>query len=283
MKVKQVFNNNVISALDEQQNELIIKGKGLGFMKKPGDDVAEENIEKIFTNENQDTSSRLTTLLEEIPSQIIDISDEIIQLAKLTLGKELNDIIYVSLTDHIHYAIERHQDGMDIKNGLLWEISNLYQEEYAIGKKALEIIEAHTSVQLPDDEAGFIAHHIVNAELNEEMTNVVNITKVTQEVLNIVKYHFNIQFDTTTLTHHRFVTHLKFFAQRLFRGGRGADNEEFLYQIVKEKHKDAFVCTEKIALFIEKTYAYTISKEEMLYLTIHIQRVLSQQEITDNS
>src|SRR5699024_11806463 len=74
-------------------------------------------------------------------------------------------------------AIQRHKDGMNIKNGLLWEISNIYQEEYAIGKKALEIIEAHTSIQLPDDEAGFIAHHIVNAALNEEMTNVVNITR----------------------------------------------------------------------------------------------------------
>src|SRR5699024_4778861 len=150
-------------------------------------------IEKIFTNENQDTSKQLTNLLEEVPLQIIEISDEIIQLTKLTLGKELNDIIYVSLTDHIHYSIQRHKYGMNNKNRLRRESSNIYQEQYPIGKKALEIIEAHPSIQLPDDEAGFIAHHIVNAALNEEMTNVVNITKVTQEVLNIVKYHFNIQ------------------------------------------------------------------------------------------
>src|SRR5699024_9464560 len=139
---------------------------------------------------------------EEVPLQIIEISDGIIQLTKLTLGKELNDIIYDSVAYHIHYDIQRHKDGMNIKIGLLWVISNIYHEEYAIGKKALEIIEAHTSIQLPDDEAGFIAHHIVNAALNEEMTNVVNITKVTQEVLNIVKYHFNIQFDRNTLAHH---------------------------------------------------------------------------------
>src|SRR5699024_11394829 len=80
MKIKQVINNNVISALDNDDKELIIKGKGLGFMKKPGDNVTEENIEKIFTNENQDTSKQLTNLLEEVPLQIIEISDEIIQL-----------------------------------------------------------------------------------------------------------------------------------------------------------------------------------------------------------
>src|SRR5699024_6884940 len=100
-------------------------------------------------------------LLEEVPLQIIEISDEIIQLTKLTLGKELNDIIYVSLTDHIHYAIQRHKDGMNIKNELLWEISNIYQEKYAIGKKAIEIIKVHTKIKRPDNEAGFNYYLIV--------------------------------------------------------------------------------------------------------------------------
>src|SRR5699024_9694883 len=102
-------------------------------------------------------------------------------------------------------------DGMNIKNGLLWKISNIYQEEYAIGKKPIEIIEAHTSIKLPDDEAGIIAYNIVNTALNEEMTNVVNITKVTQEVLNIVKYHLNIKFDSNTFVYHQFVTNIKLF------------------------------------------------------------------------
>lgn len=276
MKIKQVFNNNVISARDEDDHEIVIIGNGLGFMKKTGDDVLEENIEKIFTIENTEISKRLTTLLEEVPEDIFDISDEIIKLAKLTLGKNLNDIIYVSLTDHIHYALERNKKGMDIKNGLLWEISRLYNEEYTIGKKAIDIIKKHTSIQLPEDEAAFIAHHIVNAELNEEMTNVIKITKVTQEVLNIVKYHFNIDFDTTSLAHHRFVTHLKFFAQRIFSGLNYAPKEEFLHAIVRNKHKKAYNCTERINTFIESTYNYTLSNDEKLYLTIHINRVVSQ-------
>src|SRR5699024_12256245 len=119
----------------------------------------------------------------------------------------------------------------------------------------------HTSIQLPDDEAGFIAHHIVTAALNEEMTNVVNITKVTQEVLNIVKYHFNIQFDRNTLAHNLFVTHLKFFAQRLFRGERGVYRDEFLNQIVKVKKKELNACAEKKDLYIKITYTYTISND----------------------
>ena len=65
-------------------------------------------------------------------------------------------------------------------------------------------------MSLPEDEAGFIALHIVNAELNEEMPNIINITKVMQEILSIVKYHFKIDFNEESLHYYRFVTHLKF-------------------------------------------------------------------------
>ena len=37
------------------------------------------------------------------------------------LDKELNDGIYITLTDHINYAIEMLQ-GINVQNPLLWEI-----------------------------------------------------------------------------------------------------------------------------------------------------------------
>lgn len=80
------------------------------------------------------------------------------------LGKRLNDSIYVSLTDHINFAIQRNQKGLDIKNALLWETKRLYKDEFAIGKEALVMVKNKTGVSLPEDEAGFIALHIVNAE-----------------------------------------------------------------------------------------------------------------------
>lgn len=36
-----------------------------------------------------------------------------------------------------------------------------------------------------------------------------------QDVLNIIKYHFNIIFDDQGLDYNRFLTHLRFFMQRL--------------------------------------------------------------------
>lgn len=276
MKIAKVINNNVISVVNEQGNELVIMGRGLAFQKKSGDEVDEARIEKVFTLDNKDVSEKFKTLLYEIPIECMEVCEDIISYAKLQLGKKLNDSIYVSLTDHINFAIQRNKKGLDIKNALLWETKRLYKDEFAIGKEALHMVKNKTGVSLPEDEAGFIALHIVNAELNEEMPNIINITKVMQEILSIVKYHFNIEFDEESLHYYRFVTHLKFFAQRLFNGTYLESQDDFLLETVKEKYHRAYDCTKKIKAYMEQEYEHKLTRDELLYLTIHIERVVKQ-------
>lgn len=275
MKIHKVINNNVISVLTENNQEMVVMGRGLAFKKKPGDSVDEQFVEKVFKLENKDLSERFKTLLNETPMEYMDITDEIVHYAKQTLGKKLNESIYVSLTDHIHFAVVRHQKGMDIENALLWDIKRLYRDEFMIGKEALNIIQQKVGIMLPEDEAGFIALHVVNAELNEQMPNVLNITKFIQEVLSIVKYHFQVDFDEDSLNYIEFVTHLKFFAQRIFSKNTVTNNDDFLFNTIKEKYKDQAACAEKISGFIYKKYDYELAIEEMMYLTIHIARVVN--------
>jgi beta-glucoside operon transcriptional antiterminator len=275
MKIHKVINNNVISVLTENNKEMVVMGRGLAFQKRPGDIVNEKLIEKVFKLENKDLSERFKTLLNETPMEYMEISDGIIRYAKETLGKNLNESIYVSLTDHIHFAVQRHQLGMDIKNALLWDIKRLYKDEFLVGKHALSIIQQEVGIVLPEDEAGFIALHIVNAELNEEMPNILNITKFIQEILTIVKNYFQVEFDEESLNYYEFVTHLKFFAQRMFSKTSLTNDDDFLFNTIKEKYKDEATCTEKIRDFISKKYEYELANEEMLYLTIHITRVVN--------
>jgi len=276
MKIAKVINNNVISVIDAHNKELVIMGRGIAFQKRPGDLLDESKIEKTFKLDNKDVSEKFKTLLYDVPMEYMDVSERIISYAKEKLGKKLNDSIYVSLTDHINFAIEREQKGLRISNPLLWEIKRIYADEYAIGIKAITKIQDMLGITLPQDEAGFIAMHIVNAELNEEMPNVVNMTKLIQDILNIVKYHFKIELDEESLNYFRFLTHLKFFAQRLYTSSPYNNEDDFLYEMVKEKQKEAFACVEKIRDFISKTHNHQLTKEEMAYLTIHIERVVKR-------
>lgn len=279
MRIAKVLNNNVITVIDDQHRESVIMGRGIAFKKQPGDEIEEERIEKIFTLENREVSQKLMTLLSDIPMEYMDISDEIIQYAQGVLGGKLHDSIYISLTDHIHFAIERYRLGMEIKNALLWEIKRMYRKEYAIGVKALGIITDKLGVTLPEDEGGFIALHLVNAQLNVEMRDTVTMTNIVKDIINIVRRSFVIDLDEESLSYYRFLTHLKFFAQRILSGTSSSNKEtdNSLHDMVKQQYSSSYACAEKIKDYAQKIYGRSLSNEEMLYLTIHIERVVKSE------
>lgn len=273
MKIGKALNNNVAVVI-ENNEEKIVMGRGICFKKKTGDTIEPEKIDKVFCLENQEVLRRFKELVVDIPLEYLQIGEEIMDEARLSLGKALNDNIYVSMVDHIYTAVVRAKDNILVKNALLWDIQRFYKEEYQIGKKALEIIEKKTGVLLPNDEAGFIALHIVNGQLDEDVHDMYEITKIMQEIENIVRYHFKIEFNEESAYYYRFITHLKFFAQRLVEHKKPNQKEDDLLEVVQVKYANAYQCVEKIAMYIKNQYNYELYDEEKLYLTIHIHRVV---------
>lgn len=278
MEIYKILNNNVIVSKNEHDKEIIAMGKGIAFKKKVGEHIEDELIDKVYTLSDE-VSSKFQELAAEIPVEHMKISDDIIKYVKLKLGKKLNDSIYLSLCDHISTAILRHEEGVDVKNVLLWNIKKFYKDEFEIGKHGLEMIKEKLNVQLNEDEAGFIALHIVNAEMDEKLETIYEVTKVMQEILNIVKYFFHIDFDEDSVYFYRFITHLKFFAHRLITKSSYQDEQsDDLLDLIKIKYKNAYACCLKIKQFLKTNYAYDLSQEETLYLTIHIARVVYKNE-----
>mgnify|MGYP004563482749 FL=1 len=273
MEISKVLNNNVAVVI-ENNEEKIVMGRGICFKKKTGDTIEPATIDKVFYLHNQEVLSRFKELVVDIPLEYLEIGEEIMDEARLSLGKALNDNIYISMVDHIYTAVIRAKDDILVKNALLWDIQRFYKEEYQIGKKALEIIEKKTGVLLPNDEAGFIALHIVNGQLDEDVHDMYEITKIMQEIENIVRYHFKIEFNEESAYYYRFITHLKFFAQRLVEHKKPNQKEDDLLEVVQVKYANAYQCVEKIAIYIKNQYNYELYDEEKLYLTIHIHRVV---------
>lgn len=164
MKIDKVINNNLIRAFDKNNKEVLVMGCGLGFKKKIGEEIDSDKIEKVYYLEDANSTNKLVSLLSEIPLEVIQACNEIISYAKYSLGKKINDNIYISLTDHINFALERAKQGVDFKNALIWEIKRFYNHEFLIGKEALTIIKKRLDIMLSEDEAASIALHIVNAQ-----------------------------------------------------------------------------------------------------------------------
>ena len=145
----------------------------------------------------------------------MELGEEIIAEAERRLDKKLNDTVYISLIDHVHTSIVRFLEGVTVKNVLLWDIRRFYKEEFKIGLWALELIQEKCKVMLPEDEAGFIALHLANAQMDQEsMHNMYEITRIIQEVVNLVKYYFKIDFHEDDVYYFRFITHLKFLDRK---------------------------------------------------------------------
>lgn len=130
------------------------------------------------------------------------------------------------------------------------------------------------NVSLLQDEAAFIALHIVNASADgSDMTKVLEITKLIGEIETIVKRYYRMEFENESVYYYRFVTHLKFLAQRLVTKTTYDEEESELFTMVRDKYDQSYQCVERIAKFIQEEYHCGLSGEEKLYLTIHIERV----------
>lgn len=276
MRIKQILNNNVVSASDPDGAEFILTGRGLGFNASVGDVVSNSKVEKTFLLKNQDVSSRFKVLLNEIPVDIIQLTDDIITQAQRSLNHQLSEALYVSLADHLHYAIRRHAKGLALHNPLEWEVRNFYRKEYFIGRQALALIASRTGQLLPDAEACSIALHIVNAAMNAPDGQVMEITRLIFQIQNIVKYWFAITIDEQSLNYQRFVTHLKFFAQRVMTGEVLDNDDAELFSQMPQRYEKTLGCVQAISDFVAKNYRHTMSSSEKLYLTVHIGNVVSR-------
>ena len=94
--IEKILNNNVVLTSNDKNEGIVVMGKGIAFK------VSKSAIDKIYTLSDKDTLSKFEQLLADIPMEYMSLSDDIINKAKVTLGKKLNDNIYISLTDHIH-------------------------------------------------------------------------------------------------------------------------------------------------------------------------------------
>lgn len=275
MIIEKVINNNIISAYDEDGKEVIVMGRGLGFGGKPGKPVDESKIEKVFHIKSRSIAEQFKELMERMPLEHVQISNDIISYAKQHLKLKLSQSIYVTLTDHINFTVERYKQGIRPENALLWEIKCFYSREYELGKYAVRIMKERLGLELPDDEAGFVALHFVNAEYGTELKDALNFPQLLGKIIRIVTEELGIELDDRSLHYERFVTHVKFLIQRVYRKELLKDELMELKKIMSMRYPEEYSCSQKIADYIEKQSGTRISEEEITYLTIHIRRITS--------
>ena len=281
MVISKVLNNNVVIALKDDGTELVLMGTGLGFQKKVGSHIDDEKIQKTFELKGDLDSLRVEEMLSEIPEDIIEMSYRVLKMSKEKLNKEINETAFLSFADHLYTAIQRNSKGIEIKNFLLWDIKRFFPKELEIAKRAIAWVNEERNTNLSEDEAGFLTLHIVNAEIDNSSEDAIKLTQLIEEILTTIKYTLKINFVEQDIYFQRFITHLRFFSERVIRASNGEHEEDNsveseLFELITTKYKEAYIATKKVVELLANRWNYEVSPDEQVYITIHLARIMDK-------
>ena len=89
MIVQKVLNNSLVLSMDDDNREVIVMGKGIGFNSRPGDAIAPEKIEKLFVTQALGARSGYLEALSAIPDEVIEMAAMIISRANMQLASKV--------------------------------------------------------------------------------------------------------------------------------------------------------------------------------------------------
>lgn len=273
MQIIRVINNNVVSCNDDNGQEVVFMGKGVGFQAKPGDVLDEALVERVFRMETQSDTDKLKDLLTSLPPEHIRLCNVVITYAKQVLSVPLNETVYITLADHIGFVFSRIQQGIQVHNGLLSEVRAFYPQEFAVGQYALELLEKELNLPIPEDEAASIALHLVNAEYDASLSQMVRITQVMQDILSIIQKDTALNISKDSPNYDELIIHLKFLVLYVFRNEPNEPLEPGFVHAIRAVYPNEFSCANKVATWLEKFSGYPLSQERRAYLAVNIRRV----------
>ncbi len=285
MVIQKILNNNLLQVKGKDGEEMIAMGKGLRFSYRVGDQLKEEDVEKIYLLKDEKNKRDYIRLLEDAPAEYAEVIQDAVEMANRRMSCTLNEQIFVTLFDHLIYALERLEKGIVLQNRMLWEIRKFYPKEYLVGTEVLEYINRELGVELPEAEAGNIAFHLVNAQISsqENSTSAQNgmlMVKMLKDIFQIIQLYYHYQIDENSINYSRFVIHMQFFLQRLLEDKMLEEDGASIYESVltegSAEAKKAAGCVEQIRKYIRNLLGKEISREEQIYLIVHITRMTSR-------
>jgi len=273
--VEKILNNNLILTIDENGIEQIVMGKGLRFINQVGKELRQEQIQKVYILKDENITKQYIRLLRDIPSSSAEIIEEALQIAYESFPDTLSDQLFVTLFDHLVYALERYEKNIFLPNRLLWEVKRFYPNEYVVGEKIRKFLNKQLNINLPEEESGNIAFHIVNACMQDfNIKKTLCTVNLLKDICGIIQFSFGKQINEDSIHYSRFLTHIQFFIQRVLDNKMLDGQHVNILKAVIDENLAAYSCAKRVASYIQKNLNVETSQEELMYLTLHIERIM---------
>lgn len=273
MKIKKILNQNAVLVEDDREEKVAI-GKGVGFDKKRNDLLFSNEVERMFVMEPEG-QKKLQSLLNQIDEKFLFAVEHIVDYAETVLMEKLDEHVLIALADHIAFSASNIRNGIIIRNKLLREIEILYSDEFSIAQWAVDYLNKELNIPYTYDEAGYIAIHIHSGRMGNhnnhqsirEVTIISNIIRLVEKELDV-----DIHSEQMSLNYSRLANHMRLLLQRYYKQQYAVLDDEIV-KMVKSKYPESYEVAKKIRVLLIKEYQISTTSEELGYLAIHIERL----------
>ena len=270
-RIIKVLNNNGILVYDNQTGRaLILLGNGVGFGKRPTQQIGHLPGAKIYSLVTREKRQSVLQVVNGIRPEFIEAAGKIIDEAE-KMFQSVNREILLPMADHIALAAKRAKENRQIPNPFTPDIKVLFAKEYSAALKGREIIREMTGYEISEDEVGFISLHIHAGLSDEQVSEALETTRIIDGGISMIEKAFGQKFEEDSLAYTRLMSHLYYMIARTRKGeSTKADFNEFIFANYPETGRVA----EEICAYMGTQLKAEVSREEIGFLAIHIQRVI---------
>lgn len=274
LRIERVIGNNVVLAKESVTGtEYVLFGKGIGFSSKDTGYLlsGDPRIEKRFRMDDQDRMKNYRSLLEEVPAEVIQISEKIIEMVSDRFEKPVHFKMYLALPSHIHFAVYRLKNGMDIVNPFLYETKLVFSKEYEIACEAAKIIGDAFQVEIPDDEIGFISYHIHSGIADISVGQVIKYTNLIHILVKTIEQRGNVRIARDDTDYANLISYLRNMIDRILR--KKIAPNPFLMELKKNQKREYELAVE-LSQLVREHLQTEVPEEETGYMVLHLYRLL---------
>ena len=281
MEALRVLNNNVVLARDEKGQEVILTGRGIGFVSRQGKPIDPALIVRVFVpadGRDPDHLAEAFALIgEEVMRAVVIALDEV----GIEGRESTRPTLAIAIADHVAGALDRAARGIVVEYPLRAEAQTLYAVEYAQAQRLLAAINERVDPQLDPSEATALALHLVNAGFTSgDLSFTYTMTGVIQQLLAIVGEQYGLDVSQESVSAARFITHVRYLFVRIQQHRQLKGHESTIGKCIREHYPEATATAQKLATIVELRLGQQLSEDEVSYLALHVARMTMEADST---
>lgn len=274
-RVEKVLNHNVIlSICENDKQEYLIIGKGIGFGRKTAQRIEIGEDAQIYSLIDIKNAKDTTSSVKEIQPIYLEAANMLLDEAEKRIGK-VDRSVLIPLADHIDFAVRRIKEQGEISNPLISDIQLLFHMEYKVAEQILPFMAENSDVTMSESELGYIALHIHSAITEQNVAASIQVARCVRECVNLIEKEINQSIPVTTLSYNRLMNHVRYMVLRAEQKEeiKISMNDYMELRFKKSYGIATYVCEE-----MSKILHVKLHENEFGYLAMHIQRCIEEIE-----